>query len=87
MSMFDEVRCEYRLPPAAAPERWAAGRGKAARQVEARVVAEESEPEVLLLRNLRGRKAELKSQLKTCSDHWGYEDGQRPAPPDDRGHG
>ena len=39
MGMFDEVRCEYRLPLAAAPERWAAGRGKA-RRSEAKVVTD-----------------------------------------------
>ena len=51
-----------------------ADEGHAREMKDGAAAAEESEPEVLLLRNLRERKAELKAQLKACSDHWGYED-------------
>ena len=51
-----------------------ADEGHAREMTDGAAAAEESEPEVLLLRNLRERKAELKAQLEACSDHWGYDD-------------
>ena len=45
------------------------------RETEAEVAESmKRDPEVRLLRNLREKEAELKSQLEACSDHWGYED-------------